>query len=97
MFFMKNTTIYVKGMHCRSCEVLLEDALSQNTDITQVSVNHTTGRVVLQHTKILSMPQVHKCIIKNGYSIGQELKPWITKDALVWSDFALAALTVTVL
>jgi len=84
-------------MHCRSCEVLLEDALSQNTDITQVTVNHTTGKVILQHTKILSMPQVHKCIIKNGYSIGQEFKPWITKDALVWSDFALAALTVAVL
>ena len=66
---MKNTTIYVKGMHCRSCEVLLEDALLQNLDITHVTVNHTTGKVVLQHTNILSIPKIHKCIIKNGYSV----------------------------
>jgi len=66
---MKTTTIYVKGMHCRSCEVLLEDALSEISDINQVTVNYTTGEVILSHKNILSLPAIHKVITKNGYSI----------------------------
>ena len=84
-------------MHCRSCEVLLEDALLQIPDLTHVTVNHTTGKVVLQHEKILSMSQIHKCIVQNGYSIWQESKPWITRDSVIWNDIAIAIIVVVVL
>ena len=91
---MKTTTIYVKGMHCRSCEVLLEDALSEISDINQVTVNYTTGEVILSHKNILSLPAIHKVITKNGYSIWQEPKAWITKNYIVWGDVGMAILIV---
>ncbi len=42
---MKTTNIYVKGMHCRSCELRIEDALAAIPGIQKVLVNHVTGKI----------------------------------------------------
>lgn len=36
---MKTITLYVKGLHCASCKILIEDILNEQTDIKNANVN----------------------------------------------------------
>jgi sulfite exporter TauE/SafE/copper chaperone CopZ len=43
----KNTTFFIKGMHCASCEVLIEKKLLKEKDILSANASLTDGRVDL--------------------------------------------------
>lgn len=94
----KITTIYVKGMHCRSCEILIEDALAALPGVQKVHVDHVTGKVDIHHTQQnLSLSQIEKIITNSGYILGQENKPWISNDAKVWKDLGISILVIGVI
>jgi copper chaperone CopZ len=40
---MSNEKIHLKGMHCRSCEILIEEELKKIKGVNEVSVSHTNG------------------------------------------------------
>src|SRR3989344_907832 len=40
---MSKQKIHIKGMHCRSCEILIEDELKKVRGVQSVYVNHKTG------------------------------------------------------
>jgi sulfite exporter TauE/SafE/copper chaperone CopZ len=95
---MKTTNIYVKGMHCRSCELRIEDALAAIPGIQKVLVNHVTGKVDIQHTQEkLSLPQLEEIITNSGYAIGQETKPRLTSNPTVWKDVGIAVVIIGIL
>ena len=67
---MSQQTIAIKGMHCRSCEITLEDALGQVSGVTSatVSLRYKTATVSGN-----PRPQAIKQAIESaGYSIGSE-------------------------
>ena len=98
MCSMKTTTVYVKGMHCRSCEVLIEDALSDIPGVHKVHVNHVTGKVDIDHTKQnIPLSQIEKIIINSGYVLGHEPKSWVTSDTRIWRDVGISAVVIAVL
>jgi copper chaperone len=40
-------TFKVNGMHCKSCDMLVEDGLMDVAGITSVESNHKTGKVIV--------------------------------------------------
>jgi len=71
---MKTKQIHIKGMHCRSCEILIEDELKKVPGIKQVSVNHRTGIADVVCECDPDDKQV-SCAVENaGYTIGEDGK-----------------------
>ena len=44
---MNRKIIPIKGMHCRSCEILVEDELSKIPGVTGVEVNQKKGEAIV--------------------------------------------------
>jgi len=71
---MKNQKIHIKGMHCRSCEILIEDELKKVPGVKKVSVNHRTGIANIDCECELDEGAVAKAVESAGYGIGQDGK-----------------------
>ncbi len=89
--------IEVKGMHCRSCEILIEDKVKQVPGIKSVHANSKRGNVIVTADDGISREEILKAIRVAGYSVGKENLPFIeanTRDILfiVGSFFLLAIL-----
>jgi copper chaperone CopZ len=63
-------TIQTKGMHCRSCEMLIADSLCDEKGVKSAKANHKDGRVVVEFDEKLTTPEKLKAIIaKEGYEV----------------------------
>jgi len=66
---MKNETLYVEGMHCKSCEMLVEDALEElGVKKTEVSHEKGTVKVTFDEEKV-SLGDIKKAIKGEGYEV----------------------------
>lgn len=59
----------VKGMHCKSCEVLLSDVISEVSGVSKVQVNHKDGKIIIQYTEPSIPETVKRAIEKEGYNV----------------------------
>jgi copper chaperone CopZ len=66
---MKTTTIYLKGMHCNACKLLVEKTLIQLPAIQAVDANVRKGQVRLKYAGKLDMDEVIALIRANGYEV----------------------------
>lgn len=92
----KKETIYIAGMHCRSCEVLLEESLSGVPGVSHAYVNHRKGTAVLTYGKHKpNREQLRQAVDAAGYQItdSQERLPWFSRDIETYVNllFALGA------
>ncbi|MEK7591871.1 MAG: sulfite exporter TauE/SafE family protein [Patescibacteria group bacterium] len=71
---MNTQKVYIKGMHCRSCEILIEDELKKVRGVNRVSVNHQTGVADVECECELDGQEVASAVESAGYSIGQDGK-----------------------
>lgn len=75
--------IPIKGMHCRSCEISVEQELLkiQNVKKATVSVNSKNAEIVYEGD--FPTDKVDKAVIKCGYSVEEDIKntPWISSKS----------------
>ena len=89
---MNKKIIPIRGMHCASCELLIEEQLKELSGVKQVSVNRRRQEAEVTYQGGLSMTRVEEAIKEAGYSVGQaEALPWITADKKQYDEIALAA------
>lgn len=62
-------TLKVSGMHCRSCEMLLTDALSEIKGVQGVSADFRKGTVTLNAADQGAVEEAKKAILKEGYKV----------------------------
>jgi len=62
-------TIKVEGMHCKSCEMLLTDVLSEIKGVQRVSADFEKGTVTVLATDIGTVEEAKKLIAKEGYKV----------------------------
>ena len=63
---LKKINLKVKGMHCKSCEILIKDGL--NDISVESEADHKTGIVNLKFDeKIVSLDKIKKIIAECGY------------------------------
>jgi cation transport ATPase len=60
------TTITVKGTHCKSCKVLIEDICEDSTGVKSCTVDFKTGKTVIEHEKGADLKKLKKEIEAEG-------------------------------
>jgi len=63
-------TLYIKGMHCPSCEILITDKFKEMSNVTTVSSNFQKQEAEVYFTGHLDQEIVNKKIQPYGYEIG---------------------------
>lgn len=60
------TALTVKGTHCKSCKMLIEDICSEILGVKSYSVNFKTGKTVIEHDGKLDLRKLKKEIESLG-------------------------------
>lgn len=94
---MKELTVPIKGMHCRSCEMTLTDNLEQLADVRKAEVSLRTRTATIYASKLPPTSAIKHAIAKAGYEIGYDKKPWLSKNAADYKDILLGIVIVAIL
>ncbi len=62
-------TFKTKGMHCKSCEILLSDAISELKGVKSVKANYSKNEVAVEFEPPANEAQIKKSIEKEGYEV----------------------------
>lgn len=89
---MKKIIIPIIGMHCRSCEMLIENKLSEIPEVNQVKLDYKKGVAEVYYDD--QRPNDHEmeeAIRSSGYSIGSDQeKELISKNPSDYQDLGIA-------
>lgn len=66
---LKKIKFKIHGMHCASCEVLIERKFKKILGIEKVSVNHATGKAELLCSQEPNVRELQNVITKDGYTV----------------------------
>lgn len=68
-------------MHCRSCEILIEDELSKINGVEQVEVNQKKGEAIICSNVNIDQLKIEKAVLHAGYSLGYDKKKqWFSSN-----------------
>jgi sulfite exporter TauE/SafE/copper chaperone CopZ len=94
---MSNKKIHITGMHCRSCEILIEEELKKIKGVTNVSVSHKDGVADISFNDKLNNVEVNCAVLNAGYCVGENAKlPYFSKNKKDYIELGIAFLVVTV-
>lgn len=89
---MTTCTLDIKGMHCRSCEILIERELKEIPGVSNVYVSHRSGTAAVSCEGELDERLVQAALQKHGYSLGTEELPWFSRHAKDYAELGMAFL-----
>jgi len=92
-------TVSIKGMHCRSCEIMIEDNLLKIPGVKKVSVSHTKGQANIYYDRKINTQAIATAVNSAGYDLGTENLPLVSKNLndyvdLGWALFIVVSLYV---
>lgn len=87
---MNRSVIDIKGMHCTSCELLIEDELLSVPNVKKATVNHVKGCATIYFNGTLNDKRVSAAIQKAGYTIGKEERPVFSRNIEDYKEFGIA-------
>ena len=65
-------TFKVKGMHCKSCEMLVKESVREISGVNDVDVSLTKNTVTVDYDeKKLKDAAIRKAIESEGYKVGE--------------------------
>ena len=84
--------VLIAGMHCRSCEILVEDKLSEIPEVERTVINYKKGTAEIHYgSKKPNMHEIENAIREAGYLIGTEgAKPLLSKNPEDYKDLGIA-------
>lgn len=93
---MKKTTVPIRGMHCRSCELLIEDELMQIPGVSRVNVSEKRACAeVYYENDDLKVHELEGAVKNAGYEIGfNDKKPWLSKNLADYADIFYAGVAL---
>lgn len=91
---MSKLIIPVQGMHCRSCEILIEEELSRIPEVRKAQSNFRKGIVEVHYgSQRPNNDEMKEAVRKAGYSIGWDKKRfWFSRDKEQYKDLGVAFL-----
>ncbi|MCS6956331.1 MAG: sulfite exporter TauE/SafE family protein [Patescibacteria group bacterium] len=69
---MKKTILKIKGMHCPSCNILIEDKFKTIKNIKDIKTDYKTQKVELYYSKKIDIKKLDQLINPYGYKIIKE-------------------------
>lgn len=96
---MNKITIPIQGMHCRSCEILIEDNLKNINNVEKAIVDHKKGTAEIHYQgRVLDQNKVMEAIESAGYKLGTaEKQPLISTNWKDWTDLSLSLMVLFIL
>lgn len=91
---LKNKIIPIKGMHCRSCEILIEEELLKIDGIEKVKVSEKKGTAEIFYTGEVQDTHIENAVCSSGYSLGSDSKGWISKNPADYQELFKAGLAL---
>lgn len=90
---MNKLVVPIAGMHCRSCEILIEDKLSAIPEVKKSYVNYKKGVAEISYAVKPAKQAIEQAIREAGYTIGvMGKKPWLSQNASDYKDLGIAFL-----
>lgn len=90
---MKKQTVPIQGMHCRSCEILLEDNIKEIPGVRTVNVSQTKGTAEISYKGHLDINKVEAVVSECGYACGVGKKaPFISTRKEDWNQLSKVAM-----
>lgn len=71
---LKKTTLYIDGMHCPSCEILMSDKCKELGNVQKVKADHKSQKVEVMYSGTLNTYALNESIKPFGYKIAQKEK-----------------------
>src|SRR3989338_4932718 len=87
---MNKTVVDIKGMHCRSCELLVEDKFKEYSQVKNVVVDQSKGTAEIEYEGTLTQEEIAKAVNCAGYCLGKDEKPYFSKNPRDYRDLAIA-------
>ncbi|HOX40866.1 MAG TPA: sulfite exporter TauE/SafE family protein [bacterium] len=95
---MNKITVPIKGMHCRSCELLVEEKLLAIPGVKSVRVNFKKKSADIYFKNQLSSAVIASAVTEAGYAVGLDEKGrWLTQDSAIYRDVAYGGVCLLVL
>lgn len=82
----------IGGMHCRSCEILIEDKLSEVPNVRRTVINYKRGTAEIHYeSKRPNMHEIENAVREAGYKIGKQGEsPLISRNPEDYKDLGIA-------
>jgi sulfite exporter TauE/SafE/plastocyanin domain-containing protein/copper chaperone CopZ len=95
----KYLKIPIKGMHCRSCEILIEDRLKEIKHVKSADLNYKTGEAIIYYNgEAPQTSELNNAIEEAGYEIGKSEKlPFLSRDGNEYYNLGIAFLIIMIL
>lgn len=94
---MKHRVVPIKGMHCTSCELLIEEELAKVPGVKKVDVDHRSGQATAWYEGAEpDETAICAAVCKAGYEVGVGEQRWFSRDASAHLETLVAAVVVGV-
>ncbi len=91
----------IKGMHCRSCELLIEEKIRPIKRVVDVKVDHMKGEAEIfykENSPAPDMKSIKEAVVEAGYEIGvAEELPFITRNKQEYINLGIAFLVLMII
>lgn len=94
---MNKTIVDIKGMHCRSCEILIEDELLKIPSVKKADVSQKKGCAEISYDGRLDENDVAYAIREAGYSLGKDQRHLFSKNPDDYMELGIAVTTLFII
>lgn len=93
---MKKLIVDVSGMHCKSCELLLERSIKSAKNVEKVQASHSRGTLEIFYSgSVPDKQEIESIITENGYTPGKEARaPWFHTNIQSYVEILFIALAL---
>lgn len=88
---MNHKIVDIKGMHCASCEILIEEEVTKIPGVRRCKVNYRKGRAEISCEEDLDPVLIESAIEEAGYSVGKDEKHFFSHNRKDYMDLGLSA------
>ena len=95
---MIKTTVPIRGMHCKSCEILITEGLTEIHGVKNVKVSFKQQTAEIYSKQSLAPADIKNAVEKAGYKIGAaEAKGWFSTNHEDYIDLGIGILVAAIL
>ncbi len=91
---MQSCKVQIKGMHCRSCEMILEEELLKVSGVVRATVHHQKGVAVIDYQNNLDNIAITRAIENAGYTQGVDQHGWFSKNPRDYHELGIVFLLI---
>lgn len=90
---MVKTTIDIKGMHCQSCEILIEEKIKEIPEVKNLNISWKRKSADVFSKRPIALELIRQKVEAAGYQVGREdEKAWLTLEPIVYTDLTIAVI-----